>query len=79
MVTSLTIQGQSRKIRGLIYLITWLWNQPDPNTQDFLLHTPLDQTERHNPNTIIDMPFPDVPEEPLIDWISVVPLRIDSL
>lgn len=68
MVTPLTSHGQSRKIRGLIYLITWLWNQPDPNAQDFLLHTPLDQTERHNPNTIIDIQFPDVPEELLIDW-----------
>ncbi len=68
MVIPLTNHGQSRKIRGLIYLITWLWNQPDPNVQDFLLHTPLDQTERHNPNTIIDIQFPDVPEELLIDW-----------
>lgn len=67
MVTPLTTHGQSHKIRGLIYLITWLWNQPDPNAQDFLLHTPLDQTKRHNPNTIIDILFPDVPEEPLID------------
>ena len=68
MVTPLTISGQSHRIRGVIYLVTLFGSQPDPNGQDFLLHTPLDQTERHNPNTIIDIQFPDVPEELLIDW-----------
>lgn len=68
MVTSITAYGQSHTIRGFIYLITWLWNQPDPNAQDFLLHTTLDQRERRNPNTIIDVLLPVVPEEPLIDW-----------
>ena len=79
MVTPLTTHGQSHKIRGLIYLITYLWNQPAPNAQDFLLHTSLYQTERHNPNTVIDIPFPDVPEEPLIAGVLVVPLPTDSL
>lgn len=79
MVTPLTNHGQSHKIRGLIYLITWLWNQPDPNAQDFLLHASLHQTERHNPNTVIDIQFPDVPEEPLIAGVLVVPLPTDSL
>lgn len=57
MVTPLTTHGQSHKIRGLIYLITYIWNQPDPNAQDFLLHASLHQTERHNPNTVIDIRF----------------------
>ena len=68
MVTPLTTHGQSHKVRGLIYLITLIWNQPDPNALDFLLYTPFDQTKRHNPNTIIDILFPDVPEEQLTDW-----------
>jgi hypothetical protein len=68
MVTPLTTYGQSNKIRGFIYLITWFGRQPDPNGQDFLFLTPLDQTERHNPNTIIDIPSPDIPGEPLMDW-----------